>query len=215
MAIATKRNTAVFALNCSCSSNDSHAESGCLGCVRKRSAQKPPDAGQLDHRQKRCRQFIKPCRQAPVLLEPSNQPLYRVPARVERLVEHRRTSSAATRLARSQLPLGDHRPNPAQPHPNPLRVVAPVGEQPLRTTRSLDKPTDGLELRRLSALPRREVNGQREPVAIADDVELGRPPASASSERLGLRYGISAPLFRAPEATREARIKVPSIIHVE
>lgn len=102
-----------------------------------------------------------------------------------------------------------------QPRPDPLRVVAPVGEEPLGAARGLDEVTHGLELRRLSPLPGREMDRQRQPVPVAGDVELRRYAAPAASERLGLWRRVRVPLFRAPEATREARMEVPSIIHVE
>lgn len=188
-----------------------------LGRVRKRGSQKPPDAGQLDHRQERRGRFVEPRRQAPMLFEPPDQPFDRVPPRVLIPLKHRRTPTAAPLLPGSQLPLWDDSPDPtlAQPGPDPLGVVPAVGEQPLRTARGLDERADGLELRRLALLAGREMDCQRQPVPIADNVELGAQPAPASPERLAFGRGVGVPLFRAPEATREARIVVPSIIHVE
>lgn len=147
-----------------------------------------------------------------MLLEPPDQALDRVPMSVERLVEHRRAAPTAALSPRAQLPLRDHRPDPMrpEPRPDPLGVVAPVSDQALRAPRRLDESTDGLELGRLAPLPAREVDREREPVPVADDVELRAQPPPAPPERL-----VRAPLFRAPAAAREARITVPSTIHVE
>ena len=147
-----------------------------------------------------------------MLLEPPNESLHGVPAPVQLPVEHRRAPPPTALLAGGELPLWDHRPDPAraQPRTDPLGVVAPIGDPPLRASGRLDEPTDDLELGRLAALPTCEVDREREPVPVADDVELGAQPAPRAPERL-----VRAPLFRAPAAEREARITVPSTIHVE
>ena len=155
------------------------------------------------------------CSQAAVLLEPAHQTLDRVAPPVLRRVEHRWTTTPTTLLARWQASLWDHGSDLtcSQPRPDTAGVVATVGQQTLRSARGLDERTDRLELGGLAALPGRDMHRQRQAASVADQMDFGRQSSTAASERL--RCGPAcAPLFRAPEATREARTIVASTIHV-
>jgi len=79
-----------------------------LDPVRNLGAEKPPDAGELDHRQERRGRFVELRRERPVLLEPADEPLGRVPAPVLVPLEDRQAAPATALSARPELP----RPGP-------------------------------------------------------------------------------------------------------
>ncbi len=62
------------------------------------------------------------------------------------------------------------------------------------------------------ALPRAQDHGERDALAVADEVELGAEPTSRPAERMVVGL-VGAPLPPAPAAARVARTEVPSRHH--
>lgn len=66
------------------------------------------------------------------------------------------------------------------------------------------------ELRCFVSLPRCERNVKRETAPVGEQVELGAEAPAASAQRMVYRLFARAPFFRAPAATRLARMLLPS-----
>jgi hypothetical protein len=95
----------------------------------------------------------------------------------------------------------------AQPLANPLGIVATISCQPFRTSAGARSVAwqahlleHGFDLGRLVTLPWRQTRIQRQPVAITEEVDLGREAADGASKGMvgWLATGVRSPFFRAP-----------------
>jgi hypothetical protein len=97
----------------------------------------------------------------------------------------------------------------AQPAATPRIAVAFVTDEviwarprspPPGGARNTDAVQDGLELRAVVALSRRDDNGERPPAPVTGEMELGRQPATTASE--SLVGGVGDPFFSSARLRR-------------
>src|SRR5262245_59176100 len=129
------------------------------------------DHGNEPHRDVVDGEFLIASAQAAILLVPADHALHAVPVFVGLLVE--------VLLARLVLPRRDHRLDAAAlaPAPNARVTVAPVPCQPARpaplTPAAVEQPPSHGRLEELAlvTLPRRDVDGDNETVAVTDQMD--------------------------------------------
>ena len=159
-----------------------------------------PEAGssQLDEGEVACGGLVVAGGDGAELLQLVVQPLDPIPQAVQLAVERQRRR--AGRVGR------DHRQDAAdqQVLPDPVGIVAHVADQAARARRHvLDQ---GLECAALVRLPGREDDGERQPIRVAAQVQLGREATAGAAQRLS----VLPPL--APAACWWARTTVASSI---